>query len=76
VCYDDYNGQYELRDDCVDLADGSICHRDDAWQCEHSKEWYSDADDNDKFETPCGKTVHSDHADEYRTEETTEPTGE
>jgi hypothetical protein len=65
VCYDDVNERYELRDNCVELHDGSMCLKDDAWMCEHSNDWYSEADVSEKFQTPCGKTVHSDYADEY-----------
>jgi hypothetical protein len=25
----------------VQVADGNMCHIDDAWQCEHTKEWYT-----------------------------------
>ena len=74
VCYDDYNERYELRDYCVQLADGSMCNKDDAWQCEHSNDWYST--DVDSVTTPCGKIVHEDYAAEYAVddEETTEET--
>jgi len=74
VCYDDYNNQYELREDCVDLADGSICHRDDAWQCEGSGEWYAD-NDVDSVEVD-GKRYHPDNAPETDDETTEETTGE
>jgi hypothetical protein len=59
ICYDDYNNRYELRDDCVELADGSMCHEDNAWQCEHTKEWYSD---DVEFVEISGEKFHPDVA--------------
>jgi hypothetical protein len=41
VCYDDHNSRHELVSNCVQVADGNMCHIDDAWQCEHTKEWYT-----------------------------------
>ena len=69
VCYDDYNNQYEMREDCVELHNGTMCHQDDAWQCEASHEWYSDDDLDESVEID-GKRYHQDNAPE--TEETTE----
>jgi hypothetical protein len=66
ICYDDYNNQYEMRDDCVCLEDGSMCHQDSAWQCEHTKEWYSD---DVEYVEISGEKFHPDVAPEI--EETT-----
>jgi hypothetical protein len=33
ICYTQ-DGEYELRDDCVELENGEWCLTDDAWQCE------------------------------------------
>jgi hypothetical protein len=52
-------------DDCVELAGGGWALESDAWQCQHDDKWYIDQED--QFETPCGMTVHVDHADEYAT---------
>lgn len=65
ICYDDYNNQYELRENCVTLRDGSMCHEDDAWQCYATDYWYSN--DVDYVEID-GETYHPDDAPE--TEET------
>ena len=35
------NGDNEHIDDCVELADGDWCLRDDAWLCTEFSEWYS-----------------------------------
>jgi hypothetical protein len=67
ICYDDYNNRYEMRNECVELADGGMCHQDDAWQCEHTKEWYSDDVD---FVDVCGEKFHPDAVAEIK--ETTE----
>jgi hypothetical protein len=56
-------GEYELRDDCVELDDGEYCLESDAWCCEHSGEWYEN--DVDSMTTKCGKRIHEDYADEY-----------
>jgi hypothetical protein len=74
VCYDDYNSQYEMRENCVELVDGSMCHADDAWQCCATSGWYSDNDSDDRVEID-GKTYHPDHVPETD-DETTETTGE
>ena len=54
---------YELEDDCVELANGDWCLRDDAWQCAESEEWYSNDDDDDKVVVD-GETYHRDNAPE------------
>lgn len=62
ICYTKA-GDNEMRDDCVELADGEWCLTDEAWMCEHSGDWY--ADDVDYVTTKGGKRIHPDHADEY-----------
>lgn len=52
-------------DDCVQLADGDWALENDAWQCEHDDAWY--LNDEESFETECGKTIHPKHAGEYAT---------
>lgn len=66
VCYTKA-GEHELRDDCVELADGEWCLVDDAWMCEHSNEWYDN--DVDSVQTKCGLNIHPDYADEYEPED-------
>lgn len=68
VVYCDNTGNYEHMDDCVQLEDGDWALKSDAWQCEHDDAWYL-CEDEPSFETPCGKTVHEKHADEYTTTE-------
>ena len=63
VCYT-HDGDWELREDCVELENGEWCLQDQAWQCEHSGDWY-DCDTTDSVTTKCGKIVHEDYADEY-----------
>lgn len=75
VCYDDYNNRYELRDDCVELVDGSMCHSDDAWMCEATDGWYSDDDSDERVEID-GCLYHKDNAPVDADETTTETTGE
>jgi len=65
VVWCDDPGVYQHIDDCVELAGGGWALESDAWQCQHDDKWY--IDQADQFETPCGKTVHVDHADEYTT---------
>jgi hypothetical protein len=65
VVFCDDPGVYQHIEDCVELADGGWALESDAWECEHDGAWYIDR--ADQFETPCGKTVHVDHADEYTT---------
>ena len=67
ICYTKA-GEYELLDDCVELADGEWCLSDDAWCCDHSGDYYEN--DVDSVVTKCGKRVHEDYADEYETAET------
>lgn len=65
VVFCDDPGVYQHIDDCVELADGGWALESDAWQCQHDDKWY--IDQADQFETPCGMTVHVDHADAYAT---------
>ena len=59
VCYDSYNEQYAMRDDCVELANGDMCHEADAWKCAESGNWYTNGED---YELIDGKKVHPDYA--------------
>jgi len=52
-----------LRDDCVELADGSMCHSDDAWMCEATGNYYSDSDTDERVYIE-GKFYHQDNAPE------------
>ena len=63
ICYTQ-DGEYELRDDCVELENGEWCLEDEAWQCAHSGDWYANSD-VDSVETKCGKHIHPDHAEHY-----------
>ena len=54
---------YELADDCVELANGDWCLRDDAWQCAASEEWYSN-DDSEEQVVIDGEMYHQDNAPE------------
>lgn len=71
VVYCEHSSEYEHVDDCVRLENDEWALRDDAWQCEHSDNWYL-SDDVTSVTTPCGKEVHPDYADEYVTEEESE----
>lgn len=68
------DGEYEMQDDCVLLEDGDYCLSEEAWQCEHSDEWYPN--EIDSVTTACGKTIHSDYADEYDMPDAVETTEE
>jgi hypothetical protein len=61
-------GEWELREDCVELENGEWCLRDDAWQCEHTGDYYASVD-HDPVTTKCGKIVHPDHANQYEVAE-------
>ena len=54
--------EYELVDDCVLLADGDYCLKDEAWECMHSNEWYHNS--VDYVLTADGEKIHPDYADE------------
>jgi len=56
-----------LKDNCVLLENDEYCLTDDAWQCEHSGDWYANSD-CDPVTTACGKSIHEDYADEYETQ--------
>ena len=72
VCHD-RDGVYQMRDDCVELENGEWCLEDEAWQCEHSHEWYAN-DDVDSVVTVCGLTIHPDYAHAYKMPEGYEAT--
>lgn len=80
TCYT-VDGEHELKDNCVELENGEYCLSDDAWQCEHSGDWYANSD-CDPVTTACGKSIHEDYEDQYETqadlfvEETTTKEGE
>jgi hypothetical protein len=63
ICYTQA-GEWELREDCVELENGEWCLTDEAWCCEHSGDYYSNDDDNDVM-TKCLKRIHIRYADEY-----------
>ena len=65
VVYCDHTGTYEHVDDCVQLENGDWALEANAWKCEHDDAYY--LNDEPSIETPCGKTVHPDHAHEYIT---------
>ncbi|CAB4155109.1 hypothetical protein UFOVP654_75 [uncultured Caudovirales phage] len=69
----EHSDEYELARDCVELADGEWAHEDDAWCCDHSGKYYLNDDEDIRYETECGKTVHIDYADRYAPEQTTLP---
>jgi len=70
--YCDHSNLYELDGDCVVLHSGEHAHEDDAWMCEHTGYYYLNEDEEEyKYETECGKTIHIDHADQYIPEQTT-----
>jgi hypothetical protein len=66
----EHSDEYELARDCEQLANGEWAHEDDVWRCEHSGEYYLQDEEGIQYETECGKTVHIDHADKYKTEPT------
>lgn len=70
ICYTKA-GEHEMKDDCVALADGEWCLTADAWQCEHSGEWYET--EIDSVTTKCGKIIHEDYADEYEMQAVANP---
>jgi hypothetical protein len=65
VMYCDHSSTYEHVDDCVQLENGDWALEANAWKCEHDDAYY--LTDEPSIETPCGKTVHPDHAHEYIT---------
>ena len=65
--YCEESGNYEHIDECVQLADGNYALQEDAWQCEHSKDWHLDETEKE-FLTDADGTlyiVHADHVDEF-----------
>ena len=65
VC--DHAGDYQLRDDCVQLYAGEWALRDEAWECAGSGNWYLDNDDEPVFVD--GETYHEDYLPETDDEE-------
>jgi len=65
-----YDVDYLDRNGVITLANGDYEHRDHAWECEHSNEWYSDDEDSIEVTDAQGNTltIHPDHADEYNNE--------
>jgi hypothetical protein len=61
------DGDYHMREDCVELENGEWCLFEDAWCCDHTGDYYARAD-HDIVVTKCGKMVHEDHADQYELE--------
>ena len=66
VCWDEYNARHELVDNCVNTEDLGMVHRNDAWQCNHTHEWYSDNVEWVEFE---GERYHPDHVPTNETNE-------
>lgn len=56
------DGEHELMDDCVQLANGEYCLTENAWECMHSNNWYHD--DEDFVLTADGEKIHPDYADQ------------
>ena len=70
--YCEHSNEYERADECVVLHSGEHAHEDDAWMCEHTGDYYLNEDEEEyKYETECGKTIHIDHADRYAPQQTT-----
>jgi len=70
--YCEHSNEYERADDCVVLHSGEHAHEDDVWMCEHTGDYYLNEDEEEyKYETECGKTIHIDHADQYIPQQTT-----
>lgn len=65
ICHDAYNDCYAMRKDCVELEDGTMCARDDAWQCTHTSKWYNKDED---YVDVCGEKFHPDVAPEINGE--------
>ncbi len=65
ICHDAYNDCYAMRDDCVELHDGTMCAEADAWMCTHTKDWYSNDVD---YVDVCGEKFHPDVAPEINGE--------
>jgi hypothetical protein len=60
VC--DHAGDYQLRDDCVELHDSEWALRDEAWECAGSGNWYLEEDNDPVFID--GETYHEDYVPE------------
>jgi hypothetical protein len=71
ICYTE-EGEWELREDCVELENGEWCLTDDAWCCDHTGDYYAKAND-DYVATKCGKIVHPEYANQYEIEGDDEP---
>lgn len=68
--YCDRENEYEHEDDCVELADGTWTHKDNAWECEASGDWYHDDDADEQVElcdmrSQYAMVVHADKLEEY-----------
>jgi hypothetical protein len=66
ICYTQ-DGEYELRDDCVELENGEWCLSEEAWCCDHTGDYYANSDET-PVATKCGKLIHPDHVSEYEME--------
>jgi hypothetical protein len=65
ICYNDYNECYAMRDDLVELHDGTTCAEVDAWCCTHTGKWYGNDVD---YVDVCGEKFHPDVAPEINGE--------
>jgi hypothetical protein len=54
-----------MRDDCVELHDGTMCAEADAWMCTHTSKWYNKDED---YVDVCGEKFHPDVAPEINGE--------
>ena len=58
ITWDEYNERHALVSECVDTEDLGMVHKNDAWQCSHSSNWYSNNIEPAVFEC---EYYHPDH---------------
>ena len=66
ITWDEYNERHQLVRDCVFTEDIGYVHKNYAWQCNHTSDWYSDAVEWVEFE---GERYHPDHVPTNETNE-------
>lgn len=64
LVYCEYDDKYHHIDNCVETVDHGWLHKDDAWQCEGSDNYYSD---NTDYVLVDGEKYHPDHTPETET---------
>jgi len=64
IVYCEHNDEYEHIDKCVELHDGEWAHRDDAWRCVHSSNYYL-TDVVSPYRTSRGMLIHPAYAADY-----------